>query len=140
MLSAACQIAGALQGTPAAGQVSNADLIALAAAKAVAVCGGPSIPVLVGRQDATAADPPGRMVSEKAGVEALKLNFADKGLGVKEMVVLSGAHTLGGYMQSAQQRQKRQWGPDQPQQHLCTQHCSASSGYVSTSAAGSVGS
>jgi L-ascorbate peroxidase len=84
-----------LEGTLAAGQVSNADLIALAGAKAVAVCGGPSIRVLVGREDAAAADPTGRMVSEKAGVEALKANFADKGLGVKEMVVLSGAHTLG---------------------------------------------
>lgn len=86
--------------------MSNADLIALAAAKAVAVCGGPSIPVLVGRQDATAADPPGRMVSEKAGVEALKLNFADKGLGVKEMVVLSGAHTLGACAVPTQNRRQ----------------------------------
>lgn len=81
--------------------MSKADLIALAGAKAVAVCGGPAIMVLVGRQDAAAADPTGRMVSEKAGVEALKANFADKGLGVKEMVVLSGAHTLGGHIVAA---------------------------------------
>lgn len=73
----------------------HAAYICIAGARAVAVCGGPSIPVLVGRQDATEADPPGRMVSEKAGVDALKANFAAKGLGVKEMVVLSGAHTLG---------------------------------------------
>ena len=92
------QIAQALEGTPAAGQVSKADLIALAGAKAVAVCGGPSIDVPIGRQDATGADPTGRMVSEKAGVEALKANFADKGLSVQEMVVLSGAHTLGGWV------------------------------------------
>ena len=89
------QIAQALEGTAAAGQVSNADLIALAGARAVAVCGGPSISVPIGRRDATAADPTGRMVSEKAGVEALKANFADKGLSVQEMVVLSGAHTIG---------------------------------------------
>ena len=75
--------------------MSKADLIALAGARAVAVCGGPSIKVMVGRQDATAADPTGRMASEKAGVEPLKANFADKGFGVKELVVLSGAHTLG---------------------------------------------
>lgn len=60
------------------------------------MCGGPTIPVLVGRQDVAAADPTGRMVSEKAGIEALKANFADKGLSVKDMVILSGAHTLGG--------------------------------------------
>lgn len=89
------KIAKALEGTPAAGQVSKADLVALAGARAVQVCGGPAILVMVGRQDATDADPPGRMASEKSGVEPLKANFADKGFGVKELVVLSGAHTLG---------------------------------------------
>lgn len=84
--------------------MSKADLIALAGAKAVSVCGGPSINVLVGRQDTTAADPPGRMASEKADVASLKANFVDKGLGVKEMVVLSGAHTLGERPSSARGR------------------------------------
>ncbi len=49
-----------LKGTPAQG-FSRADLMALAGAKAVAVCGGPSIPVLVGRVDATGPDPANRL-------------------------------------------------------------------------------
>lgn len=53
--------------------------------------------VPIGRIDAATADPEGRMVSEKAGVAALIENFAEKGMGVKELVVLSGAHTLGGF-------------------------------------------
>lgn len=89
------QISGALRGTPAEGRVSNADLIALAGAYAVAICGGPAIDVPVGRTDATGPDPPGRMVSEQAGVAALRANFADKGLSANDLVVLSGAHTLG---------------------------------------------
>lgn len=36
-----------------------------------------------------------RMVSEKAGVAALVANFAEKGLGVQQLVALSGAHTIG---------------------------------------------
>lgn len=89
------QIQDNLKGTAAQGKLSNADLIALAGAHAVQICGGPSIAVPIGRLDAAAADPEGRMVSEKAGVTALIDNFAEKGLGVKELVVLSGAHTLG---------------------------------------------
>ncbi|KAF8058871.1 APX6 [Scenedesmus sp. PABB004] len=90
------QVADALKGTPGEGSVSYADLIALAGAHAVAVCGGPAIPVPVGRADAGGPDPPGRMASERAGVAALISNFADKGLGVTDLVALSGAHTLGG--------------------------------------------
>lgn len=89
------QISDLLKGTPAGSQVSNADLIALAGAHAVAICGGPQIDVAVGRVDAAGPDPEGRMVSEKAGAAALVANFAEKGLSVQELVALSGAHTLG---------------------------------------------
>lgn len=90
------QVSDELKKTPAAGKLSNADLIALAGAHAVAVCGGPVIDVPVGRVDAAGPDPEYRMVSEKAGVAALVANFAEKGLGVQQLVALSGAHTIGG--------------------------------------------
>ncbi|KIZ04422.1 hypothetical protein MNEG_3533 [Monoraphidium neglectum] len=90
------QAKASLKGTPADGLVSNADLIAWAGARAVAVTGGPRVPLTIGRADARAADPPGRMASERSGPQALIDNFADKGFGVRELVALSGAHTIGG--------------------------------------------
>jgi catalase (peroxidase I) len=94
--AAACpQAKASLKGTPADGLVSNADLIAWAGARAVAVTGGPRVPLTIGRADARAADPPGRMASERSGPQALIDNFADKGFGVRELVALSGAHTIG---------------------------------------------
>ena len=47
----------ALKGTPAEGQVSRADLIALMGAAAVAITGGPRIVVPIGRLDALGPDP-----------------------------------------------------------------------------------
>lgn len=82
-----------LAGGPAA-SLSNADLIALAGAAAVRVCGGPVMRIPVGRVDASEADPENRMPAETEGVEALKACFARQGLSTREMVVLSGAHTV----------------------------------------------
>ncbi|KAF6238216.1 heme peroxidase, partial [Scenedesmus sp. NREL 46B-D3] len=48
------------KGTPAEGKLSNADLVALAGAHAVAVCGGPVMDVPVGRVDAAGPDPGGK--------------------------------------------------------------------------------
>jgi len=90
------QIMASLKKTPAAGLVSYADLIAMAGAHAVAITGGPKIRVPIGRVDAAAADPPGRMASEMSSADVLKQNFSEKGFNVREMVALSGAHTIGG--------------------------------------------
>lgn len=86
----------ALKGGPAEGLVSHADLIALAGAAAVEKCGGPRILVPIGRVDAQGPDPEGRMPAESLSVDDLKANFAAKGFSVEEMVILSGAHTIGG--------------------------------------------
>ncbi|KAE8816143.1 Chitinase-like protein 1 [Hordeum vulgare] len=77
-------------------QVSWADLIAVAGAEAVALCGGPEIPVRLGRLDSSTADPTGKLPEETLDVVALKTSFGKKGFSTQEMVVLSGAHTIGG--------------------------------------------
>ncbi|GIL56243.1 hypothetical protein Vafri_11678 [Volvox africanus] len=89
------QARGDLRGTSAEGLVTDADLVALAGAFAVRLCGGPDIRLRVGRPVASSPDPPGRMPGENFSAEQLKANFAEKGFSVQEMVALSGAHTLG---------------------------------------------
>jgi len=83
-----------LRGTAAEG-LSLADLIQLAGAHAVAITGGPAIAVPLGRLDAQSGDPEGRMPSEALDGPGLRAHFAQAGLSVREMVALSGAHTLG---------------------------------------------
>lgn len=83
-----------LAGTAGA-NLSAADLIALGGSYSVAVTGGPPIPVPIGRIDATSADPPGRMPSEDSTPEELINSFSKKGLTPRDLVALSGAHTLG---------------------------------------------
>lgn len=75
--------------------VSWADLIAVAGAEAVSICGGPKIFIKLGRLDATVADPEGELPSESFNASSLKANFSRKGFTTRELVVLSGAHTLG---------------------------------------------
>uniref|UniRef100_A0A0E0AXT8 L-ascorbate peroxidase n=1 Tax=Oryza glumipatula TaxID=40148 RepID=A0A0E0AXT8_9ORYZ len=77
-------------------QVSWADLIAVAGAESVALCGGPEIPVRLGRLDSSTADPAGKLPEETLDATALKTLFSKKGFSTQEMVVLSGAHTIGG--------------------------------------------
>uniref|UniRef100_A0A0D9X9X3 Plant heme peroxidase family profile domain-containing protein n=1 Tax=Leersia perrieri TaxID=77586 RepID=A0A0D9X9X3_9ORYZ len=77
-------------------QVSWADLIAVAGAESVALCGGPEIPVRLGRLDSSTADPTGKLPEETLDATALKTLFSKKGFSTQEMVVLSGAHTIGG--------------------------------------------
>ncbi|CAK9210811.1 unnamed protein product [Sphagnum troendelagicum] len=75
--------------------VSWADLIAVAGAEAVAECDGPRIPVGLGRHDSVEPDPEGEMPEETLSASALKQSFHGKGFTTQELVVLSGAHTLG---------------------------------------------
>ncbi|KAK6140680.1 hypothetical protein DH2020_025587 [Rehmannia glutinosa] len=76
-------------------KLSWADLIAVAGAEAVSVCGGPDIPVQLGRIDATVPDPDGKLPEESLGATAMKQCFQKKGFSAQELVALSGAHTLG---------------------------------------------
>ncbi|KAI3454206.1 hypothetical protein Pfo_010869 [Paulownia fortunei] len=75
--------------------VSWADLIAVAGAEAVLVCGGPKIPVQLGRVDATMHDPEEQLPEESLDAAAMKQCFQRKGFSAQELVALSGAHTLG---------------------------------------------
>ncbi|KAG6770742.1 hypothetical protein POTOM_026433 [Populus tomentosa] len=75
--------------------VSWADMIAVAGAEAVSVCGGPTIPVQLGRLDSLEPDAEGKLPPESLDAPGLKQNFKRKGLSTQELVVLSGAHTLG---------------------------------------------
>uniref|UniRef100_A0A6M2E806 L-ascorbate peroxidase n=1 Tax=Populus davidiana TaxID=266767 RepID=A0A6M2E806_9ROSI len=76
-------------------QVSWADMIAVAGAEAVSVCGGPTIPVQLGRLDSLEPDAEGKLPPESLDAPGLKQNFKRKGLSTQELVALSGAHTLG---------------------------------------------
>ncbi|KAL2346711.1 hypothetical protein Fmac_000711 [Flemingia macrophylla] len=75
--------------------VSWADMIAVAGAEAVEVCGGPPIQVSLGRLDALVPDPERRLPEESLGASDLKKCFQRKGFSTQELVALSGAHTLG---------------------------------------------
>ncbi|XP_043807724.1 putative L-ascorbate peroxidase 6 isoform X2 [Manihot esculenta] len=75
--------------------VSWADMIAVAGAEAVSICGGPTIPVILGRRDSVEPDAEGRLPEESLGASALKQCFKRKGLSTQVLVALSGAHTLG---------------------------------------------
>ncbi|CAO2816953.1 unnamed protein product [Amaranthus hypochondriacus] len=75
--------------------VSWADMIAVAGAEAVSICGGPEIPVRLGRLDSQTPDPEGRLPEESLDAPRLKQCFQIKGFSTQELVALSGAHTLG---------------------------------------------
>jgi L-ascorbate peroxidase len=85
--------------------VSWADLVAVGGAAAVQKCGGPVIQIGFGRADASVAAPPHRLFGGYEGAVLLKASFARMGLGARELVALSGAHTLG-------HAQRRPFTPD----------------------------
>ncbi|XP_058074428.1 putative L-ascorbate peroxidase 6 isoform X2 [Magnolia sinica] len=76
--------------------VSWADMIAVAGAEAVSVCGGPIIPIQLGRLDSMVPDPKDKLPLESLDASGLKKSFLKKGFRTQELVALSGAHTLGG--------------------------------------------
>ncbi|KAF8766032.1 hypothetical protein HU200_007874 [Digitaria exilis] len=78
--------------------VSCADLLAIAARDSVVVSGGPSWEVEAGRKDSRTASLQGANVNLPAptsGVTTLVQKFRNVGLSAKDMVALSGAHTIG---------------------------------------------
>ncbi|MCO5560933.1 hypothetical protein L7F22_014553 [Adiantum nelumboides] len=87
-----------LSGAPVPGIVSCADVLALAARDSVALSGGPSYRVLLGRRDGFSASrslATQSLPSFNSNVNDLVANFANVGLSASDMVVLSGGHTIG---------------------------------------------
>mmetsp|Transcript_33862 Transcript_33862/g.101982 ORF Transcript_33862/g.101982 Transcript_33862/m.101982 type:complete len:728 (-) Transcript_33862:124-2307(-) len=79
-------------------EASTADIWTLAGAEAVAVCGGPKISHAMGRVDAksgAACPAQGRLPDAAQGAAHLRDVFYRMGFDDKEIVALSGAHTLG---------------------------------------------
>ncbi|KAL9241365.1 hypothetical protein vseg_015485 [Gypsophila vaccaria] len=78
--------------------VSCADIIVMAARDAVALSGGPDWEVRLGRLDsltASQADSDAIMPSPRANASALVDLFAKFNLSVKDLVALSGSHSIG---------------------------------------------
>ncbi|KAK4491105.1 hypothetical protein RD792_001827 [Penstemon davidsonii] len=78
--------------------VSCVDILALAAREAVFLSGGPYWGVSLGRFDGVSASEKSaneQLPSPFEPLENITAKFASKGLDVKDMVVLSGGHTLG---------------------------------------------
>ncbi|KAJ9135628.1 hypothetical protein P3X46_032788 [Hevea brasiliensis] len=80
------------------GVVSCADTLAVAARDASAYVGGPSWTVMLGRRDSTTASRTlanSELPSFKDGLDRLISRFQSKGLSARDMVALSGSHTIG---------------------------------------------
>ncbi|XP_043703186.1 L-ascorbate peroxidase 2, cytosolic-like [Telopea speciosissima] len=75
--------------------LSYADFVQLAGVVAVEVTGGPEIPFHPGREDKPHPPPEGRLPDATKGSDHLRDIFGHMGFSDKEIVVLSGAHTLG---------------------------------------------
>ncbi|XP_076941967.1 cationic peroxidase 1-like [Bidens hawaiensis] len=78
--------------------VSCADILAIADRDSVVALGGPWWKVKLGRRDSTTASRTianNKMMTPFMDLPAMIKNFEDQGLNEKDLVVLSGAHTLG---------------------------------------------
>lgn len=80
------------------GIVSCADIMALATRDLVSALGGPYYPVRLGRKDSlvsTAASVGNQLPRPNMTMNQIIASFAAKGFTVREMVALTGAHTVG---------------------------------------------
>ncbi|XP_050368681.1 peroxidase 4-like [Argentina anserina] len=81
------------------GVVSCSDILTIAARDSVAILGGPSWNVKLGRRDAKtttlAAANSGAIPSPASSLSSLITNFQNQGLSTRDLVALSGAHTIG---------------------------------------------
>ncbi|GJT39615.1 heme peroxidase [Tanacetum coccineum] len=78
--------------------LAGTDILTIAARDSVVVLGGPSWKVKLGRRDSTTASKAtanANLPSPFMDLPALIKNFEDQGLDEEDLVVLSGAHTLG---------------------------------------------
>ncbi|KAJ1297221.1 hypothetical protein BS78_01G361400 [Paspalum vaginatum] len=92
------RIKGAVNAACRGNVVSCADIVAVAARDSVVALGGPSYDVPLGRRDARTASQAAANNSIPAptfDLGRLASNFASHGLSLQDLVVLSGAHTLG---------------------------------------------
>ncbi|KAL9229619.1 hypothetical protein vseg_005067 [Gypsophila vaccaria] len=76
-------------------KITYADLYQLAGVIAVEISGGPTIDFVPGRMDCPDAIQEGRLPDAKEGAAHLREIFYRMGLSDKDIVALSGAHTLG---------------------------------------------
>ncbi|XP_021775503.1 L-ascorbate peroxidase 3-like [Chenopodium quinoa] len=76
-------------------KITYADLYQLAGVVAVEVTGGPTIDFVPGRKDSNVCPKEGRLPDAKQGAPHLRDIFYRMGLSDKDIVALSGAHTLG---------------------------------------------
>jgi len=80
------------------GVVSCADILAIAARDSVVQLGGPTWTVLLGRRDSTTASLSAantNIPAPTSNLSALISSFTAHGLSTKDLVALSGAHTIG---------------------------------------------
>ncbi|CAL9228043.1 unnamed protein product [Arabidopsis halleri] len=76
-------------------KITYADLYQLAGVVAVEVTGGPDIVFVPGRKDSNVSPKEGRLPDAKQGFQHLRDVFYRMGLSDKDIVALSGGHTLG---------------------------------------------
>ncbi|THU60167.1 hypothetical protein C4D60_Mb07t09780 [Musa balbisiana] len=76
-------------------RITYADLYQLAGVVAVEVTGGPTIDFVPGRRDSSVCPREGRLPDAKQGAPHLRDIFYRMGLSDKDIVALSGGHTLG---------------------------------------------